>query len=290
MPIKTKKIFVWTDNDLDGASSALLLKWIYSNYDVVIEEAFETSFANKIKQTDLSKYDKVFIVDLYVPDEAYKLIDLPKVTIIDHHQTHIDVKDRYKKAKTIIELYSSAVKLIYDTYGKNVELTPAQKAIVVFGNDYDSYALKHKESLMYHAIHRAYNYPKVKRFVEAFDGGHRQFTPFEENAVKLYIKRYKEQLNTDVYVGKFKDYKIISCYATDAINEVAYHMLKKHNGDIVIVVNPTYQVVSFRKSKKCNAKLNVMAEKLCEGGGHDFAAGGKITEQFIEFTKILNKI
>ena len=58
----------------------------------------------------------------------------------------------------------------------------------------------------------------------------------EKNSIKLYFKKFKEQLqNAQVFKGKIKDYKIIATFADYAINEVAHFLIKKHNADIGII-------------------------------------------------------
>ena len=76
--------------------------------------------------------------------------------------------------------------------------------------------------------------------------------------------------------------------ASNSINEVAHYCIKKLGADIAIVVIPFSMSVSFRKNKEtCSIKLNKLAEALCDGGGHEYASGGKITDKFLAFTKSL---
>ncbi len=60
--------------------------------------------------------------------------------------------------------------------------------------------------------------------------------------------------------------------------------------DVVIVVNQDTKFVSFRKPQDSQANIARMAEKLCDGGGSDYAAGGHITKDFVEFTQDLKKL
>ena len=61
-------ILVWTDNDLDGAGAALVIKWLYSEKAKVfrINETTESTISGKFKGTlgTLDHYDKIFILDL----------------------------------------------------------------------------------------------------------------------------------------------------------------------------------------------------------------------------------
>jgi oligoribonuclease NrnB/cAMP/cGMP phosphodiesterase (DHH superfamily) len=77
---------------------------------------------------------------------------------------------------------------------------------------------------------------------------------------------------------------------TKYINDICDHLLKTYNSDIVFFVNTNSSHVSFRKKKTCNVNLAKLAEFLCGGGGHEYAAGGKITEKFMNFSKQLSLI
>jgi len=289
----SKKILVWTDNDLDGIVSALIIKWLHPKDDITFEEVFEGNFESAIKkrEKELKSFDIIYITDIYVPDNVYRLVDLPNVIILDHHKTHSEIRPRYIHAKTHIEIGPSAAKLIYDWNPKCKDFTPQQKALVVFANDYDSYTLKHKESLCYHIITKTYNAPKIAKFIEAFIDGHRKFNIQEQNMISLYIKKYKDQLSRlEPYVGELNGNKVVAVQADFAINEIAHQIIKKYDADVAIIINVKYKVVSFRKKLSCNVELDKWATKLCNGGGHNHAAGGKLTDTFLNFTKILKKL
>jgi len=103
------------------------------------------------------------------------------------------------------------------------------------------------------------------------------------------LDKLKEQLKTTTYyVGKIKNYKVISCCTDFAVNELAYFSLKKFNADIAFIVIPSTNRVSIRKNKNtCELDLSKLAELLCDGGGHAYASGGKLTDKFLNFTKTL---
>lgn len=286
-------ICVWTDNDLDGAGCALLLKWLFKDkatkFDV--KEA-DDNFVGVFKgwSSNIDQYDKIFITDTYVPDELLPLVDNKKFIIIDHHKTHVSEKDKYKIAKAIIEEKSSASELIRETFSQFKTILPESvQDLINIVDDYDSYTLKYKQTLGLNAIYGSYTNPRSLKFIENFENGIRPYTVYEENAIKLFLKKLKEQLDTECYRGMIKHYSVISCFANYAVNEVAHFILKKYNADIALVVNLSAKAVYIRRSKSCNAKLNVLAEQLCNGGGHEYAAGGMITEKFVNFTKFLTK-
>lgn len=289
-----RNVAIWTDNDLDGSGSAYLLSCIYKTppHNVLIKEVYDRTFVGEFKgwvAANYDKYDTIFITDLHIPDELVDIVDDPKVVIIDHHQTHVDVKDRYKKAKVIIEYETSCTKLIRRKFEAVLKLTDAQKELLDHVDDYDNYTLKLKDTLKYNAIYHSYNRPKVDKFIENFRDGVREFTPNEKNAIKLHFLKYKEQIDkATFYFGNIKGYKVVGCFAENSINEVAHYAINHFKADIAMVIILQAKSVSIRKNKEtCPIELHKLAEKLCDGGGHAYAAGGKITEKFMEFLKTL---
>lgn len=289
------KIAIWTDNDLDGAASALALKLIYKHKadTFFIKDTNDHDLVGYIKgwiTQNYELYDRIFITDLFVPDELIPYIDKPKVVVIDHHTSHIEVSHRYKNATVCIQAYTSCVKLIWDKFNKNRAIdNPEIDTLFNIVDDYDSYQLKYNETLKLNAVYHSFNKPRVDKFIERFEEGFNDFNIQEQNAIKLYYNKLKDQLNTvTYYTGSLKGYKVVSCCADFAINELAHFSLKKFNADIAFIVMPNTMSVSIRKNKdRCDINLAKLAEILCDGGGHVYAAGGKITDKFLNFTKTL---
>lgn len=290
------KICIWTDNDLDGAGSALILKKIYNetHKDCIIEikevndNEFISAFSNW--SSTIGEYYKIYITDHHIPDEILHLVDQPNVVIIDHHKSHYDIKDRYKQAKIIIEVDTSTVSILTKVFKLDTKsfATPEFLDLIAAIDDYDCYKLNHEHSLSLNAIFGSYRKPRSESLIANFANGLRPFTILEKNTVKLYFNKLKDQIQTTEYFkGTIKNYSVIGCFATHAINEVAHFTLKKYKTDIVIVINPNTKNVSFRRSRDSDVKLNIIAEKLCDGGGHEAAAGGKITDTFLKFTNTL---
>ena len=283
-------IQVWTDTDLHGAGATLVLKWLYKDAKTFsINDVTEYTFTGKFKgalQT-LDHYDRIYIVDLDLTPEQIKLADRDNVVIVDIHQNHINNKSLYKKAKVILEDHPSTPDLIYDKFSNHLQhLTDKQLLMIEYIGTYDWYNTKYKESLKLNAIYYNLNSPKTENFISAFSDGFRDFTIHEKNAIKLYFKKFKDQIDTgEVFTGMIKDYSIVATFANYAVNELAHFLIKKYNTDIGIIVNTQAKTVSFRRSKQCNADLSILATRLCQGGGHAASAGGKLTEQFANLTK-----
>lgn len=282
-------ILIFTDYDLDGAGSALFIKWLYGKKitDLVIVEATETSLITELKAREhtLNHFDKVFVLDLDLNDEAIKLVDHNNFVIVDHHIQHTTKTALYHKAKVIVQQFDSCIGLLYKKFQSVMKLTEAQQLLITYINDYDSYKLEHKDSLKLNAIYTTYNNPKTIKFIEAFEEGFRPYTVMEKNSIKLFISRFKEQIENQVFKGYIKDYTAVSIIADFAISEVAHYIISKHNADIGFVVNLNTKTVSFRRCKTCDVDVSILAKNLCGGSGSPAAAGGGLTSQFANLTK-----
>ena len=284
-------IQVWTDTDLYGAGSALVLKWLYEDAKAFnINDVSEYTFTGKFKGAlqSLDHYDRVYIVDLDLTPEQIKLADRDNVIIIDSHKNHVHNKHLYKKAKTILDYApNSTIDLIYDKFNEHLShLTDEQLLLIEYIGTYDWYNVRYKESLKLGAIYYNLNSPKTEKFISAFSNGFREFTVHEKNAVKLYFKKFKDQIDGgQVFKGVIKDYNIVATFANYAVGELAHFLIKKYNADIGIIVNSQAKTVSFRRSKQSDVDLSILATKLCEGGGNAKKAGGRLTEQFANLTK-----
>lgn len=284
-------IQVWTDTDLHGAGSALVLKWLYKDATSFnINDVSEYTFTGKFKGAlqSLDHYDRVFIVDLDLTPEQIKLADRDNVVVIDTHEQHASNGHLYKEAKTILDdSYYSCVDLILNKFSKHLtHLTNEQLQLIEYIGRYDWYNTKYKESLKLNAIYYNLNSPKTEKFISAFSEGFREFTVHEKNAIKLYFKKFKDQIESgQVFKGTIKDYDVVATFANYAVSELAHFLIKKYNADIGIVVNTQAKTVSFRRSKQSDVDLSILATKLCHGGGHAASAGGRLTEEFANLTK-----
>ena len=196
------KILVITDSDLDGAGSALFIKWAFPKATVdVVEITSDKYFESTFRQQKTDKYDKVFITD---------------------HVSHVDVRDRYKDAKVLIQEETSTVKLLQCCFSK-VKLTQPQLDLLMYIDDYDQYALKYKEGLKLCAIFYCHNRPKVEKFCEAFKDGFRPYTEQEKNMIRLHFKKFAEQKESlQFYTGEINGKTWVSFLCAHTPNELAH--------------------------------------------------------------------
>lgn len=293
----SEKYFIFTDCDLDGAGSYLMWKWFTGKEPdriAVRVNDFESKYKYWLSQGNLNKYDRVFILDLDVSRvDCLDLVDNEKVTIIDHHQTHVDNMHNYKHAKTFIKKESSCTKMVYNMFRKTDHvLSPEQKMLIAMIDDYDSYTLKLPQSYHLNLLFWNYQGDRLEKFIKDFHAGFTRFTTEQQNIINFYVKKLeniKRELSVhwaEVPIGNQK-YKFISVFASECINEVADHIIKNYKADIGIVVNLKSNKVSLRKSRNCDMSLGSLATKLFdEGGGHDEAAGGIICDRFLQFSSL----
>lgn len=290
-----KKIMIWSDCDLDGVGCVLALKWFLPNtYDINYKNTtvknFREEFLEWLKNDNLDNYDLIFITDL---DVGYckDIVDRKNVYIIDHHDSHLNTE--YNNCKHIIEKYDSATGLIMNHLLKNKPISKERQALLLLINDYDSFALKYKYTKDLNVIFWSLNGNRCLKFIEMYKDGFKPFDKFQQNTIDLYNKKLQNLLdNIQLFEGSITfnniTYKAISVMADFAINDVADYIINK-GYDVGIVVNLKTMLVSFRKSKTCNLKLNEFAA-LYDGGGHEVASGCPLNEQFQELLKQFKKI
>lgn len=293
------KFFIWSDFDLDGTGSILMMKWIYPNVDIKFKNtkvnAFREEFSAWLKTDKIDNYDRVFFLDLDVSKNA-DLFDNEKCIVIDHHLTHVENKAVYKKSKAIVEECTSCCLLIYKKYKDTVKFTDAQKTLIVLIDDYDCYKHQAKESLMlnylFTDLQRGEYATKVDRFIGEFYNGFDGFTPMQLNIIKFYQNKIQKAIETcNYFEGEFdiqkKTRSVKAAVTETAINDICEFILDQ-GYDLAIAFNPKTSTVSFR-TKQHDLDVSKIAEKLCGGGGHKYAAGGKASETFLEFTKLLKR-
>ncbi|MAF25857.1 hypothetical protein CL634_09830, partial [bacterium] len=140
-----------------------------------------------------------------------------------------------------------------------------------------------------------YKGKRLEKFLEDFGNGFFGFSDLHKNMIGFNhkkitrLKRECEVHHANIPIGG-TTYKFVSTFADSCINEMADHILDKYDGDIGLVVNVKTKKVSFRKNKRAKLDLGKLANKLTDGGGHEYAAGGTLNENFLEFTKIFQPI
>lgn len=282
---------VITHTDLDGAASYCAVCWAHETRLPVkpLTTTDLPSFWRNSILKNIDKFKNIYICDI-CPEDSEMLYDFPNVTIIDHHASTIEKKNKFTKAVVIAQDAPSTCYLAYKHF--NLKLNDYKKLLLLLANDYDSYEHKLSQSKLLNYLFWSYQGDRVSKFYEEFRDGFKGFNKFQKNIIKFYLKRLNDTLEkANIYKGVVEQnnskYTISSTFADFAINDVAEYILNTTKSDIGIVVNLKSGKVSFRKRKGCECDLNVLAKNLAGGGGHSDAAGGILNDTFINFSKAL---
>lgn len=299
--MSAKNIYIFTDVDLDGTASLLTLHWALGikpgdiPFKGTTVSNFRKEFLKWAENDSINNYDKVYFLDLDISTCA-DLVDTPKSVIIDHHLTHVNAKSIYKNATVHIIESTSCAKVVYQYFKPPV--TPQQKYFVALANDYDSYQFKLPETYDLNCLHtntqKTLDKTRTHKLIERFYSGFEGFTTQERNIIAEHKSQRDLVLNSlHIHTGKVNlnktEYYVVGTISSKFVNEVCDHLIKTHKADIVFSVNPNNKHVSWRKNKDtCSVNLSKLAAKICDGGGHEYAAGGKVTDKFMEFCKLLS--
>tara|TARA_A100001011_G_scaffold359167_1_gene405469 strand:- start:895 stop:1332 length:438 start_codon:yes stop_codon:yes gene_type:complete len=137
---------------------------------------------------------------------------------------------------------------------------------------------------------------RFDKFVEMFDEGFTGFNDQQSNIIQLWKNKLDRiKSNLEVYHAnvpiKNDNYKIVTAFATECINDIADYIIKKHTADVGLVVNTKSSKVSFRKNKDCKLDLSKFSQSVCDSaGGHTFASGGMLCDKFLQFSQIFKPI
>lgn len=294
----SRDIHVFTHNDLDGVGSLLAIIWAFPDYNITYtcvssSHTFRQDFEDFAKYKKIDSFYKVFVTDLSLNKLDIELIDRTNVIFIDHHKTSLDLT--FKNAKSFIKVYTSCVLFIYKLFKTQANLTTNQKQLLIYIDDYDSYQLKFNTSSILNKLYWAHYLHNVPLFLNDFIDGISTFSPLQQQAINIQDKKIKDTIDslslfetTTTIQGSSRH--IIAAFADTAINDVSDYILHNHNADVVIIVNLKTERVSFRRNKNTIVDVSLLAQNLCEGGGHEAASGGKLTEKFMAFTKLLTPI
>ena len=302
----SKKIHVFTDCDLDGATSLLAFNWLVNDsnttYTITRVTDFRQTFLEWLKHNSAADYEKIFVMDLDVSQDSIDIIDLDNVVILDHHDTHVDNVSKYKNATTIIQKETSCAKLVYNTFKHAKSLNPRQLLMIAIADDYDSYELKIPQSYDMNIVFWNYRGDRFHKFKLDFKAGFACFNKFHKNTIMLHKKTLKKLKDTiQVFTAKIPiknvETTFVSTFADSCINEIAEHIVETHSADIGMVVNLKSRKASFRKSKACDINLGNLTKNLLGGGGHEYAAGASIegegdslSHNFLNFSKLFKPL
>lgn len=285
-----KDEIIFTDLDLDGSCSYLIHVWLTGKKQKVVTlkvSELREKFLQWLTSNKIESYKRVYFYDLDTT-EIKDLIDKDNVYIFDHHKTH---NAEYKNATAIVEKdCPSCSKLLYKHYKDKINLTMEQKHLIALVNDYDCYELQFPESNKLNFLFWYKNGNKLQNFIDDFEHGFHGFTTEQNKIISFHFYKYKKvvkDLNlfeTNLNVAS-KEYRFVSAFVSEYVNDVGQYIIDTTNCDVCIMINLKNNRVYLRKNKNCDLDLGKFAKKVCDGGGHEYAAGGNLNDNVLALSK-----
>jgi oligoribonuclease NrnB/cAMP/cGMP phosphodiesterase (DHH superfamily) len=291
-------IYILVPYSFDGVGAFMAAKWFLEQkkYNVNLVPTSKERFCSDYQTlVPLNPY-RIYIVGGYIVDNCDEELDGEKVVVFKLGKENIKLEG----VKIVSGDFDNFTSLLLNVF-KNLyktELDTKKMLLLNLLQDYITYKLKYGQvSIGLNYVFQNLNNfgeNKLEKFCKKYPEGFESFSDDDKRVIRYNQERLKKFLEGDRFVGTLPgpggDYKIVSCFATSCINEVAATILKENSGDVAIIVNPNTEIVTFRRSGNCTLNLKKLSQKLCDGDGKEFAASGKITENFLTFTQTLQKI
>ena len=293
-----KKYQVFTHKDLDGAVSLLTFLWSKPNDSITYREVTNNEIdiiKDFVKKT--CNPPNILVFDLSLREEMLPELDYDYITFIDHHKRSEEYIEKFKQAKIIHKNTTSNTILIRKLFKDNApEFTDEQKKLILLADDHDCNENKFKESYDLNILFWTQFKNEFCYFCNYYKNGFRPFTEHQKKIIKNAREMAKiRERETKCFSGNLIiDGKVQNVLAamTENYNNIVIDMLmSKYRPDILFYINIKTEKVSMRQKKRDDSiDLSAFAEKYCDGNGHMFAAGGKVTPLFLELTKKLKPL
>lgn len=298
-------ILLFTHTDLDGAGCAVLAKVIFDNIKNKLDIVYcrYDDIEQKIKEYDLTQYDKVFITDLSVSEQFAEELNehnnnYHNVVLLDHHKTALHL-NKYAWAHVVTHrdnIPTCGTSLFFNYL--------LEHYIFPMGNDIfnDEFTVNRLSSNVLNSMWRFVNLvraydtwewmdcPDAKALNDLFGiMGMIYFvnemfniitiTGFKLNSydmlINIYRNRMQEYINkkkNEIITKEIDGYKVGVVFAENYISDLGQALVDDF--DYVVIIRP--DGMSFRTNKDID--LSEIAKRY-GGGGHKGAAGAVITDE-----------
>ncbi|KOO47592.1 DHH family phosphoesterase [Priestia koreensis] len=307
------KIHLFSHNDLDGISPAILAKLAFKDRDFEAScvgvkhiDQVVSEFLEAHEETDIDLY----ITDISVNDEVAALLQEriekgQKVTLLDHHASALPLAEKYEWAH-IVPTYEDGTKtaattLFYDYLVENDYLakTAALDDYVELVRQFDTWDWFEKDNQrakqlnnLYYLISRDEFQDTILETLEAslqdesvtafaFSERHQILLEVEEKKIEKYLHDKEKQLikasvnlhGTEYYVGVV--------FAENYQSELGNYLCLQHDDiNFSVLVDMGRQKMGLRTVKD-EYNLSKIAGEL-GGGGHPRASGCSLTPEAFE--------
>lgn len=297
------KIKLFTHVDADGLGCHILAYKAFENVDVsyCTYTDINQEVLSFLKQNDLNTYDKIFITDISVNQEAARLINQSigyKTQLLDHHGTASYLNEytwAYVAEKDENNMPVCGTLLFYRYLIKNRLLSLSNTYLlemVAAITQWDTWEwIKHPEEKLPQQIGRLANLKDKRSFVNDFVMRSYKKKTFQLSEKDLNLLEYDEQ-NKNQYIDTvkksviFKNFKGKSnknyvgavVFAEQYISDLSEKILEEYSeAQFVAIINLKYKNMSFR-SKTNDIDLAEEIASLYGGGGHPKSCGAPLSE------------
>ena len=291
---------VYTHNDLDGAVSLLTFLWSRDRDDGVSWKSYNNLQINNIIADSEQNTDNVntLILDLALREEFHPSLDRENITFIDHHESSEPFLNKFQKAKILYKNTTSNALWMAQLFKgeKYPTRTDAQKMLIALADDFDCYRLNIPESYDLNILFWSEYKNKFTKFIKDYSQGFKPFSPEQKKAISyLKSEAEKEANNLPLFTGEInfgtRKKRVLATMSEGFSNICNDLLMKRHKPDVFFFINPKTEKVAIRQyTKEDPINVGSFAEKICDGGGHKHAGGGKITPLFMEVTKNLHPL
>jgi len=272
-----KKIKVFTNNDLDGAGSLMLIKWAFGEL-VEIDHSVTNIFnlRREYENFDPDDYSKVFILNM-VPD-----FEIDEKTMIFSKAESLEMQYKGK-----VDVSVTTTDLIQKFFKRSLSnLTEKrQKFVDTIHSLYVDGGSK-KEVMKLNAVF-SYGRNKLSAFYDRFADGLEDYTDEENTIISHYSKKlamtykrletYEHKRNKGVYIAIVPD--------MDHKHEILDLLFKKLSPKMVFLVDLHNGFISVRKDDSVTVDMHKLCETMISGRAMKNCAGGRYTEKFLDFSK-----
>lgn len=276
-----------THTDLDGISNVILLNLCNVEFEYELKEISELNdYLTVFINTDLSIYSDIYITDLSLNEDIYKLINSSeykdKFKIFDHHKTHLFAKD-YKNVYIDINncgtsLFYNYLKNIYDI-GKDSVAKYVEHVL-----NLDLWLWIEKNDIMAKNLDMLISIYGKEEFVKEMtkrlkrndifklSSFEKKYLNLKQSIIDEYILKKEEEL----IKIKYENYLAGLVFASRYKSELGNTLCTRHKElDFVIIINMEGGI-SLRAIKD-SVDLSIIASKI-NGGGHKLASGAPIPD------------
>lgn len=286
-----KDIIISHVKDNDGLSPVILLKYLDIDIDYELLDIYEVeNFIKEFVTRDLSVYNNIYITDLTLSENDYKVLEeseyINKVKVFDHHESHMHASD---KPYVVIDKTRCASKIFYDYLESIYKFkTNTIDTYINLVNEIDLWTWEKNNiieasylpdilSMYGNEIYIDKITQRLKLPIFEFDDFEKQYLEL----LKVKKERYFENKVKNMIKIKIDDINAGVVFAESYRSELGNYILKNENLDFACLINAAGGI-SLRASGKVD--LNEFAKKYDEkAGGHKNAAG-------MAFSKELKKL